>query len=459
MASRWLTPVHWRLRTRSALAAALVVGIGLLLAAAALVSVLYRSLELGAIGAAQSRADQIAAQLRSEPAAGLDLPLLATDGQVGAVQLVDPAGRVLTASNGAPRTPLVSVSLVRGETRSFGRRTPDDDAFDYFVVGQGAAGRDGAITVLVGADREPIETVVYRVIALLAVGSPVIVLLVVVGTSRLVGAALRPVETMRRRVAAISGSDLSGRVPVPAARDEVALLAETMNEMLERAEAAQLAQRRFVSDASHELRSPITTISAALDLAGTRPDGTIAARTLIPEVHRLRLLVDDLLLLARADERAGRLRRVDVDLDDLVFAERRRLVGRSAPRVVATVQPCRVRGDRAALARVVRNLVDNAVRHATDMVELDCRDVGRHARLIVADDGPGIPEADRERIFRRFVRLDEHRTRNAGGSGLGLAIVAEVVRSHGGTVEVADRPGGGVVFTVELPLDQESTSR
>jgi signal transduction histidine kinase len=277
----------------------------------------------------------------------------------------------------------------------------------------------------------------------------------------LVGAALGPVEAIRARVASISSTDLALRVPVPGTHDEIADLASTMNAMLARLESGRSAQHRLVSDASHELRSPLATITTALELASGRPDlidGELIDESLLPEAHRMHHLIEDLLLLARSDEGAMALRHDDVDIDDLLQSEASRLRSVGSLRVVTHIQACRTLGDRAALARVIRNLVDNAVRYASGTVWLDCHPGSGHVVISVADDGPGIPVRDRTRIFERFVRLDPSRSRFSGGSGLGLCIVDEIVRSHHGTVEVDDAPQGGALFTLTLPLAQQHSA-
>jgi signal transduction histidine kinase len=448
-------------RTRSALAAAVVMTLCLAVAGAVLLLVLYRSLESTAQGAAAARAEQISTQLRTDMPREVDPSLLVTDSQIGAVQIVDDTGTVLAASNGAPKSPLVTTSLSDGQARSVGRVEDRAAGFDYWVSARATAVPGGSVTILVGADREPVESVVTKVAALLAVGSPVIIALVVVGTYRLVGAALRPVEAIRARVASISSTDLAQRVPIPATRDEIAHLAATMNAMLARLERGRAAQHRLVSDASHELRSPLATITAALEMASGRPelmDNDLIDESLLPEARRMRQLIEDLLLLARSDEDAMELRRDDVDLDDLLLAEASRLRALGSVDTVTHIQTCRTVGDRVALARVVRNLVDNAVRHAASTVTLDCRPVAGNAVITIADDGPGVPAQDRARIFERFVRLDPTRTRSSGGSGLGLSIVEQIVRSHDGTAAVGDAANGGAVFTLTLPLAQQDSA-
>jgi len=195
-------------------------------------------------------------------------------------------------------------------------------------------------------------------------------------------------------------------------------------------------------------------VTAALELARDRPevlDHSLVAETLLPEAARMRYLVEDLLLLATADERGLALRMGDVDLDDIADAEYRRLRGDPALVVTASIHPVRVLGDAARLSRVVRNLVDNAARFAQHTVELRVTQQDGCGVLVVSDDGPGIPEVERTRVFERFVRLDTDRARSAGGSGLGLAIVAEIVTAHGGRVAVHTSSTGGAEFVLRLP--------
>ncbi|NMN99038.1 sensor histidine kinase [Antrihabitans stalactiti] len=451
-------PMRWSVRAKSAVAAAFVVSVCFAVASGLLLLVLYRSLGTTAQDAATARADQIRVQLETDSPTEIDRSSLATDSQIGAVQIVDDTGAVLAASNGAPTRPLVTTSMSDGQVTDLGRVEDPEGNFDYWVSGRATAITGGTVTILVGADREPIESVVSRVAVLLAIGAPILLVVVVVSTYRLVGAALRPVEKIRARVAAISSTDLAQRVPVPAARDEIAHLATTMNLMLARLETGQAAQQRFVSDASHELRSPLATITTALDIAAGRPemiDKELIDESLLPEARRMNQLIEDLLLLARSDENAVERQRIDVDLDDLLLAEAGRLRRIGSVQTVVHVEPCRVVGDPAALSRVIRNLVDNAARHASSTVELSCRPVADRAVISVSDDGPGIPPEERDRVFERFIRLDTARARASGGAGLGLSIVEQIVRMHDGTVAVTDAVGGGTVFSVTLPLGQQ----
>ena len=266
---------------------------------------------------------------------------------------------------------------------------------------------------------------------------------------------MAPVERIRRGVAEIGGGDLSKRVPLPTAHDEVHRLAETMNSMLARLQASAGRQQRFVADASHELRSPLANMQASLEVALARQDLDLWQETgqdLQGEYDRMRRLVEDLLLLARLDGRIP-LAHDDVDLDDVVHEEAERLRRHAAVTVhVAPLPALRVRGDGARLAQVVGNLADNAARHAATTVSLSLRRDGDWVVVQVADDGPGVPLEYRLRIFDRFTRLDQARARDSGGSGLGLAISREIAQAHGGSLELLlGVEQEGAVFELRLP--------
>jgi signal transduction histidine kinase len=284
-------------------------------------------------------------------------------------------------------------------------------------------------------------------------GVPVLVGLVGVLAWLLVGRALRPVERIRAEVDDIRHGTLHQRVAVPQTEDEVARLAETMNGMLDRLDVAASEQRRFVADASHELRNPLATIRATVEVASAHPGDTdwpSVADTVAVEADRLGALVDDLLALARLDEGVPAVDE-EVDLDELVLAEAERLRSVGKDIDVRNVGAVRLRGDRRLLERSVRNLLDNAVRHAHRRVELAVRTSASEVVLVVDDDGPGVPPADRERVFERFTRLDEGRARDDGGTGLGLALVRTVAERHGGTASATTNPYGGARLELKLP--------
>ena len=249
------------------------------------------------------------------------------------------------------------------------------------------------------------------------------------------GRALRPVEAIRAEVADISGHDLHRRVPEPATEDEVAQLARTMNQMLDRIEASAVSQQRFVADASHELRSPLAALRATLEVAVAHPSASswpaVAAEAL-DESRRLQRLVEDLLVLASVDATRQANRRQEVDLDELVLLDARRRRNEEVVIDLHRLSGGRVWGDPDQLARVVRNLMDNGQRHTARQISVELGTADQEVVLAVQDDGPGIPSDERQRLFERFARLDEARSEDEGGTGLGLAIAKEIVGAHGG---------------------------
>jgi signal transduction histidine kinase len=252
-----------------------------------------------------------------------------------------------------------------------------------------------------------------------------------------IGLALAPVESIRRRVAAIAAEDLSQRVPMTGGDDEIARMARTLNEMLDRLESSSRFQQEFVSNASHELRSPLTTLLATVERAvsdQSNTDWAVVAETIMREGRRLDELIDGLFWLARHDEGQIEAERVDVDLDDLVFEESQRVRAMTGLSVDSTaVQPTRVIGDPAMMKRLIRNVVDNATRYATSELRFASFYEGSFAVVTVSDDGEGIDVSQSERLFERFVRSDPARSRTSGGTGLGLSIVTEIVTRHGGS--------------------------
>jgi signal transduction histidine kinase len=263
------------------------------------------------------------------------------------------------------------------------------------------------------------------------------------------GLALAPVESIRRRVDTIAATDLSQRVPTTSGNDEIARMARTVNAMLERLEASSQFEQEFVSNASHELRSPLTTLLTTTERAARDPehaDWNEVGDVVMREGRRLETLIDDLAWLARHDEHRYEIRSVDVDLDDLLFDEGQRVRLLSELRVDTTkVQPTRVVADLAMMKRMIRNVVDNATRYATEELRFASRYDGDDAVVTVADDGDGIDVADSERFFERFVRSDPARARQSGGTGLGLAIVAEIVHRHGGSVHFVATDRGTMI--------------
>ncbi|MEU9888450.1 HAMP domain-containing sensor histidine kinase [Sphaerisporangium sp. NPDC051011] len=291
-----------------------------------------------------------------------------------------------------------------------------------------------------------------------AVAAQTVALIALVGwtTWQVTGHTLRPVDAIRAQLADITFKDLSGRVREPPGDDEVARLARTVNGTLTRLENAVEVRRRFVTDASHELRTPIAGLRLQLEEARMHPEDTeledLIGRAL-GDVDRLQAIVTDLLYLTGAEDASPDTRQ-RVDLPGAVRSELRGRADRLPTRLVLS-DGVAVLADPPQLARVLSNLLDNAQRHARNEVEVEVRREEKQALLTVSDDGAGIPEADRLRVFERFTRLDEARSRDHGGTGLGLAIVENVVRAHGGTIRVERSEAGGARFEVRLPLAGE----
>lgn len=434
------------IRVRTTAAAVLVVGVSLLVAATAVVTFLDRSLRghvrTEGLIRAQAIADEFATGASSFTPGDPDEEF---------VQVLDADGKVLMASaNVSGRPPIVRISP--GQTRTIETVPFEDEPF--LAVATSVSGGRG--TVIVGRSLEAQVDARSAVIRLLSVAVPILLLIVGAVTWWMVGRALAPVDSIRAEVEAISSSELHRRVPDPPGSDEIARLATTMNRMLARLEEGHLRQRRFVSDASHELRSPVASIRQHAEVALSHPEGARTdelARAVLEEGIRLQGIVDDLLLLSSIDEGSLQVRSDPVDLDDVVFEEAARLRGSTDLRIDSeSVSAARLAGDRQQLQRLVRNLTDNAARHARGTVALSLREVDGEAVFTVEDDGEGVAAEDRERIFERFVRLDQARDRDGGGSGIGLAIVWEVTALHRGTVAVSDGDLGGARFEVRFPL-------
>ncbi|MEO5652893.1 MAG: ATP-binding protein [Marmoricola sp.] len=439
---------HVRVRvTAAALLAALVVGV---LGSFLFVNSLRNDLTNGLISSSEQQMQAVRAQL----AQGEVPERAVVSGKNDVlVQVIGANGNVIATDHAKIRAPLRS-------TPGISKRVRVNGLSESYVV---VAGRElkGQRIVAVGRSNESVSDATETAGVLLAISVPLGLALLAVVVWLSVGRALRPVEAMRRQAATISSAHLTARLEVPGGTDEIPRLAQTLNQMLDRIDATNSSQRQFVSDASHELRSPLAAIRQLAEVARDYPDGqgTIElARDVLTEEQRMEELVTSLLLLARLDDDTE-LRLQAVDLDDVVLEEVRRSrsgSGTSAQPLVrldaAQVGAAQVAGDPVLLGQVVRNLVSNALRHARSEVLVGLREEGHRAVLTVSDDGNGVPPQERERIFDRFVRLDESRTREAGGAGLGLAIVHKIVHDLDGSVEVVESGTGGAVFVVCLPL-------
>lgn len=370
----------------------------------------------------------------------------------GFAQLVTAEGTVLAATpNLSGSGPLpVDLSAVSSDVI---RTVPGLEADDSLRLLTRPIGEE--MFLHVGTEFELVDDAAEALIALLVIALPALILASGGLIWWLVGKTLTPVEQIRSQVAEIESGGLHQRVPEPGTGDEIDRLAATMNDMLARLEASAERQQRFVGDASHELRSPLTRIRSALEVEGLSTaagSDHVDRGSLLEDVIEMQRLLEDLLYLARSDEGRADPRLQPVDLDDIVMSEARRI--RSDDRVqvdLSQVSGAHVQGDPDQLRRAIRNLLDNAQRHASQRIAISLTELAGDAVLTVTDDGPGIPETDSERIFERFTRLDDSRTSETGGSGLGLAIARHIVRGHGGSL-ISVSPAAGATFELRLPL-------
>jgi signal transduction histidine kinase len=443
-------------RGRSVLVAVVVVLVAILIGGSGLVSALQTNLEQTAESAARARAAEVVSRIGSEGVSETSASLADQSRSGELVQILTDAGRVVGYSSGsASSIPLSPHRPPVGQYTSVERDLETIREGGEWTVVTTALTSDRAtylvqVAVPIRVQRQTVQTLAIFLLA----GAPLLLGAVATAVWILVGRALRSVERIRTAVAEIDEHHISDRVEVPPTRDEIAALATTMNVMLDRLEASHQAQRTFVSDASHELRSPLATLTTAAELALRGDDGTRTRLlgTMNAELTRMRGLVENLMTLARSDARNRTAGRAEVDLDDLVGHEVHRLRTTSDQIVQVSLEPVRVWADAQQVAQPLRNLIDNAQRHARTTIRLSLLRSGGDAVIHVDNDGDLIPETDRERIFDRFVRLDHSRSRHAGGSGLGLAISRASLRSQSGDVRVVDAPDGWCRFELRLPL-------
>ncbi|MFJ6747343.1 MULTISPECIES: ATP-binding protein [unclassified Streptomyces] len=469
-------------RAKAAAGATAVVAVALIAAGIAVLLVLRSNLHDQAGLQAEVAAREVASQIATGTAYGkLDLP----DGDEHPVVVVNDDGRVLAVGD--------EVRAIDGKAVSEGKQgsgsgqpgssDEDSDDSDDDVSGpkpgevdddatyrDGTATVDGTVadyrfasveakdtagkkaTVRAGGALASEQDAVGTVRSAMLIGLPLLLVVVAGVTWLMTRRALRPVEGIRGEMAAITAStDLSRRVPVPAAQDEIGRLARTTNETLAALETSVERQRRFVADASHELRSPIASLRTQLEVGVAHPE-LLDAQGAVEDTVRLQRLAADLLLLARLDagERPSDAR---VDLAALVREESSQRVADRIPVRVGELASVEVAGSRSQLGRVLGNLLDNAQRHADASVRVAVVRDGAWVVLRVDDDGPGVPAAERERIFERFVRLDDARARDDGGAGLGLAIARDVAVRHGGSLAVRE----GSVFELRLPVPEHGS--
>lgn len=411
--------------------------------------------------ATRAAATNVASAASAAEGTGLPRPIPMPVGvEVPRVQVLDTGGRVLTGDPVSADQPAMLVPKSRDEPQytTLTHAVFLLPARRVYLVALPVTGasRGGELTVEAAISLDPADDRAAQAArqAAIALGGALIVVAVL--SWLVVGRTLAPVERMRARVAAITATGaLTQRVAVPAGRDEIGRLGQTLNEMLHALHEAQLRQRQFVADAAHELRTPVAGITAFLEVAHRHPEAIAhneLASRLLAAHERLAGLVDDLLTLASMDAHAPARPR-PVDLTEVVRQSLRQAW--ATPVHARLAETVTVTGNEAQLARMVGNLLDNATRYARTTVRLSLSATDRTAVLTVLDDGPGIPPDKQDQIWQRFTRLDEDRSRARGGAGLGLALVKEVVAAHRGTAQVTNGEGGGALFTVRIPLTDQ----
>jgi signal transduction histidine kinase len=441
------------IRTRLTLNAVVVMTIAIAIASFALVTLLRQSLLRNVDARTKLRLQDIAALVES----GTRPTTLAGEDEDSTVAQLVSADQILAQSPVVEPSKRLADFVPNGNEiviRTVHNAPIADGAAEYRVAAEKVDTQFGPIVVYAAASVEPVSDSIHTLVLLLVVVGPLLVLLVGAMTWWFVGRTLSPVEEIRRQVADISATDLDKRVPEPETADEVQRLAATMNAMLGRVEDAVRHQRTFVSDAAHELRSPLAAIRAELDVASAHRDlddwPTVVER-LGRCTRRMERLVEDLLLIAITDEQGPR-RRAEVDLDELLMRQLEHLHATSPLAIdVGRLDAARVWGDGDQLERLITNLFDNAERHAAATITVELTTNDHTAQLTIADDGPGVPSEHRRNIFDRFSRVDDARDRASGGTGLGLAIVHKVLEDHGGSIDLDDA-APGTHFVVRLPL-------
>ncbi|MDX6428914.1 MAG: hypothetical protein QOE54_1280 [Streptosporangiaceae bacterium] len=382
------------------------------------------------------------------------LPHLIPDGTITAIQVVDLKGQIVATDEQMIGKPRVADFVPSAEATPADRVICSAPGFPDLCVTVVAVRISGLGNEWIVYDADPVIPwyVSRSLLAALVGGSALLIAAAAAGTHRTVGRALAPVEDVVHELGEITATDLGRRVPVPDRNDEIRQLSDAVNQTLDRLQGAVGQQQRFASDASHDLRSPITAMRLQIDEAQLHPDETDwpkTANALEGSLDRLEAIVTDLLALARLDSGTERATE-SVDLGELVAAELGDRNGRV--RIITNVEPAVVvTGDRLQLIRLVTNLVDNADRHATSMVMVSVRHHGDQAVLEVSDDGPGIPPHQREVVFERFARLDTARDKDTGGTGLGLPIAKEIAEQHGGMLVIEDSEQGAR-FVLRVPL-------
>ena len=452
------------IRDRVTTATTLVVGIALVIAGVTLLLILEQLLVAGVDNALSSRASELTVQSESGTVKGT---ISGTAGDTSLVQILSSNGTVIAStSNVTGEAPILPRHpALRATTKTTVSDSPLDTGTEFRVLAQPIALPDGPGWIYVASSLGQVTAAVNQVRNLFLAGLPVVLVVIAVIAWLSVRQSLKPVESIRRRAAEITAADLSQRVPVPRGSDEIAHLAQTVNDLLGRIEQAATRQQQFVGDASHELRSPLAALQIQIDIALANAKSSDLGAELAPmsgQVKRMTMLIEDLLFLAKSTEARPMVLPALVDLDEIVFEEVARLRALGGPKIVTSVLSAqRVEGSYRDISRMVRNVGDNAHDHARAKIFISLRVTNKFAEIVVTDDGVGVAQADREQIFSRFSRLDGSRVRDSrgGGSGLGLSIARQIAESAAGSLFVRDRGDGhqGAEFVIRLPVARNSS--
>jgi two-component system, OmpR family, sensor kinase len=410
----------------------------------------------------RSRAGDVAALVRQSDDPGLrgssDTALIESDESLA--QVLTPNGRIVDSTPQADGQPVLSRAEVEQALERpsfFEHQSAPGLEGEVRLLATPVDTDEGELVVAVGSSLGDRDEALGGLATLLAIGGPIALLLASVAGYGATAAALRPVEAMRRRASTVSGGDPQERLPVPAASDELRRLGETLNEMLDRLEAALHRERRFVDDAAHELRTPLalhkTELEVALRYARDERELRAAMGSAVSEIDRLIQLAEDLLVVARSEKGELALASVPLRVEEMFATVAERFGARAAedgrPIEVEAVDGIGVNADRLRIEQALTSMVDNALRYGDGEIRLWAREDGDRVELHVTDRGPGFPDAFIERAFERFSRADAARAR--GGTGLGLAIVETIARAHGGTARARNAPGGGADVWIEVP--------
>jgi heavy metal sensor kinase len=452
---------RWGIRRRVTAAFALVMALLLTAVGVYLHVELAAGLDESVDDNLELRFDSISQAIDERPAAGDSGSAFPFSDDDGFVQVLDAQGKIVLDSAGGGEAVLSEAERQAAESeRILLERTELPGGQEDFRVLAGPAQSGGADVVAVGQSLEDRDDALARLDTLLAIGLPVTLVLASLAGWAALGAALRPVEAMRSRAAALSAADIEQRLPVPEADDELRRLGETLNAMLDRLEAAIERERTFVDDASHELRTPLTLHKTELELAlryATTPaELREAIVSAIEEADRLAQLAEDLLVVARSDKGRLALKPERVAVGRLLADVATRFEARIADsgralRLDPPAEDLEIQADRLRLEQALTNLVDNALRHGEGEIVVRAEPRDGQVAIHVTDHGPGFAPEFIARAFERFSRADTARGR--GGSGLGLAIVEAIATAHRGRAAASNRPAGGADVWIELPLD------